>query len=839
MFEHSKQHNIAAATAKPTPLLSLAGVLAGTVMLMGIIVMLGWLLQLRPLVEFRVGLVAMVFNTALCFFLAGAALALPELFRRPMNSFQHGVGAILLILPALVLAEHALDRDFGVDWAFLHTWLLDGNVRPGRLAPNTAIGFMLIGICLILKNHIVNRMLGRVYLILVLLLLVIGVTGLVGYMTSPDQLFGWARSARMALHTAIGMVALALALGAGWNRAQALSPLRQFALAERIAFMSAAILCVATLTAGMTGFVFQQSILESSLREKLQYSLEGRRGLIDTEIIHARKAAQQAARDPDLLTPAFRLADGRPSEGALAALEQQLGRLVGNGVVGAALTLGDGPVLLSAGVPDRPIAADLTLALPDGEGGQARLAWTDQAVLRSSTALLRNGKPFARLDLTHAMVSLQKQLFDVRGLGTSGEVVICAGRPATLVCLPTVRRGTIQQIKRHNVAGLPLPMSFAVDGKAGLLATLDYLGNNVMAAYTPLGPNLGLVVKQDTAELYSVIRTQLKFVMPALLLLVLLGVILMRLQIRPLVARLVASETHAREQQLEMNMLVASVGEGIITINDKGMVESFNAAAEAIFGYAAREVIGHSLQMLMPATMRDQHEAGMRRFLQTGERKVIGRPNVELPGVRKDGSTFTLELTVNEITFETRKIFVGIVRDISERKRVEAELIQMAQYDLLTGLPNRALCMDRLENACLRARRSTSALAVLFLDLDGFKAINDKMGHHNGDELLRQFGARLSTAVRKSDTVARLGGDEFTVILENLNDPETDARLVCEKIIACMQLAFLLPGGASVLGVSIGVAFDRGEGAEADALLRRADDAMYRAKNAGKNRWSA
>jgi diguanylate cyclase (GGDEF)-like protein len=179
-----------------------------------------------------------------------------------------------------------------------------------------------------------------------------------------------------------------------------------------------------------------------------------------------------------------------------------------------------------------------------------------------------------------------------------------------------------------------------------------------------------------------------------------------------------------------------------------------------------------------------------------------------------------------------------VVRDITERKRVEAKLVQLAQYDALTGLPNRALFMDRLVGATLRANRAKSALAVLFLDLDGFKKINDTLGHHSGDQLLKKFGERLSASVRKTDTVARLAGDEFTIILEKLADPEADTRAVADKIVAAMHHPFELADGGVSVTTSIGIAIHAGAGANVDALLRLADDAMYRAKFSGKNRWS-
>jgi diguanylate cyclase (GGDEF)-like protein len=208
---------------------------------------------------------------------------------------------------------------------------------------------------------------------------------------------------------------------------------------------------------------------------------------------------------------------------------------------------------------------------------------------------------------------------------------------------------------------------------------------------------------------------------------------------------------------------------------------------------------------------------------------------VELPGSRKDGSTFLLELTVNEIQSNKRRVFVGIVRDITERKKTEERLAFMAQNDALTSLPNRSLFMDRLTNAILRANRYQSGLAVMFLDLDGFKQVNDTFGHHNGDILLKQFGTRLTQAVRKTDTVARLAGDEFTIILEGLMKTTADSQIIANKIIEAMQTPFLLGDQQVTVTTSIGIAIHVAGQFNPEELLSRADQAMYNAKHSGKN----
>lgn len=849
MAEELKSVNLAAAPVVAR--WSLAPVLGLVLTCLGLMVITGWLLQVRAMVEIRSGLVAMTVNTALCFTLSGLALLMPAILNRRLPRWQGTVGLFLIGLSSLILIEHLTDTGLGVDWAFMHTWLHDGNIRPGRLAPNTAIGFMLAGGCLLLLSRITRHWQERLFQILLFSLLVVGLTGLIGYVLSPDQLFGWARSARMAIHTAVGMILLATALWSSWNAHGQVQAAGFLAAEEKIAFMSAAILCVVTLASGLTGFVFQQTILENALRDKLQFRLNDQIGLFKSILVRAGNLAESAAEDERLFDAAEHLALDSSNTAARNAFMVEIQRLLHNGFQSATLLTPDGHVLYAPGgqTEDKPITGILSgtatmtqpkvalLDLPGNIRQQAALLWDGQLRLRTDGKLARNEHVFARLVLYQHLPVLQTQLFDLHGLGQTGELALCSGQGDKLLCLPSGRQSTPYLIRRTNFTGQPLPMNYAVNGETGLIATFDYKGNNVMAAYAPVAPNLGLVVKQDTAELYAVIRTQLKFVIPALLLLTLLGAWLMRSQIRPLAQRLSDSENQARERQLEINTVVNSVGEGIMTINEDGIIESFNAAAADIFGYATHEVIGQPLQMLMPPALRGQHEAGMREYLRGGNPKVIGRPKLEMPGLRRDGSEFTLELTVNEIRFASRRVFVGVVRDITERKQFEEKLIFLAQYDVLTGLPNRALFMDRLSGAMLRASRNRTALAVMFLDLDGFKSVNDTLGHHSGDALLRQFGGRLSMAVRKTDSVARLAGDEFTVILEGLRDPEHDTREVAEKIIATMEAHFELGEHQVRVTTSIGLAIHAGGEVDMEILLRRADDAMYRAKQSGKNRW--
>ncbi len=177
---------------------------------------------------------------------------------------------------------------------------------------------------------------------------------------------------------------------------------------------------------------------------------------------------------------------------------------------------------------------------------------------------------------------------------------------------------------------------------------------------------------------------------------------------------------------------------------------------------------------------------------------------------------------------------IGVAADITERKRAEARLMQLANFDTLTGLPNRALFHDRLAHALAKAHRSKKLVALLFLDLDRFKIINDSLGHYAGDELLKSVAERLQKNAREDDTVARLGGDEFTVILEGITYNE-DATIVARKILEVMGQPFYLDGHEVFVTTSMGIAIYPLDGDNSDDLLKNADTAMYRAKEQGRN----
>lgn len=216
-------------------------------------------------------------------------------------------------------------------------------------------------------------------------------------------------------------------------------------------------------------------------------------------------------------------------------------------------------------------------------------------------------------------------------------------------------------------------------------------------------------------------------------------------------------------------------------------------------------------------------------------RRVTGRP-LGFRSLRRDGRLFDAELSCLEVHLPDGPGTVILVQDVTERRRAEMRLSYLAFTDALTGLPNRALYFDRMRQRLLDARRAGSSFAVVMADLDGFKQVNDTLGHDAGDALLRTVATRLRAAIRESDTVARVGGDEFALILVPIDSPE-GAGLCAGRILHAMQSPIEISGAACRVGISLGIAIYPQDGIEIDALFSRADQALYAAKRAGKNQY--
>ncbi|MDH5777049.1 MAG: EAL domain-containing protein [Gammaproteobacteria bacterium] len=421
-------------------------------------------------------------------------------------------------------------------------------------------------------------------------------------------------------------------------------------------------------------------------------------------------------------------------------------------------------------------------------------------------------------------------------------------------------------------------------------------------------------------------------------------------------------QENLREQTLtadqRVRAIMDNVSDGIITIDERGNVESFNASAEKQFGYSAAEIIGKNVKLLMPEPYQSNHDGYLERYQASGERRCLGFGFREVEGKRKDGSTFPMELSISEMSLHNQTYYIGMVRDITERKVSETEMSKLshaveqtadsiiitdknglieyvntgfeqttgyqrdevigctpnvvksgemsddfytelwkqvlsgevfrdifvnkkkdgsvyfeektitplrdinnqithfissgkditdrmrtqerlqylAHHDVLTGLPNRLLFMDRLAQAMKQSRREGEMVALMFLDIDRFKNINDTLGHQTGDTLLRIIAKRLSGILRDHDTVARLSGDEFAVLLSGINTVDVIPS-IARKILLEVSHPVQIREHELFVTTSIGISVFPDDGSEQQVLLKNADSAMYHAKQQGKNNY--
>jgi len=293
----------------------------------------------------------------------------------------------------------------------------------------------------------------------------------------------------------------------------------------------------------------------------------------------------------------------------------------------------------------------------------------------------------------------------------------------------------------------------------------------------------------------------------------------------------VTEQVRAEARLRQAASVFSSTEEGVVITDPGGVIIDVNPAFTEITGYSRAEAIGKNPRILRSDRQDAAFYAALWQSL-----NATGRWQGEIWNRRKSGEIYPEWLTINAVRDEDAQLvnYVAVFSDISGIKQSQAQLAHLAHHDPLTDLPNRLLFHDRLGHALSRADRDGSQLAVLFIDLDRFKHINDSLGHLAGDGLLQEVARRLTGAVRKEDTVARMGGDEFTLLLEDLRRPE-DAAVLARKLLEALGDPYAIAGRELFVTASVGISLYPRDGRSAEELVRNADAAMYQAKDAGRN----
>ena len=279
-----------------------------------------------------------------------------------------------------------------------------------------------------------------------------------------------------------------------------------------------------------------------------------------------------------------------------------------------------------------------------------------------------------------------------------------------------------------------------------------------------------------------------------------------------------------------------AVVDAVLTVDLRGRITYMNRMAESLTGWSEPDALSHPLSRVLPLIDGNTHEtliASGRRAIE--ENREVG-PSLGCALVRQDGSRLEIEDSATPIHDHCGRVTGAVIvfRDASTSQAMLERMAHLAQHDALTGLPNRVLMAERLSRAIGLARRKRHMVALLYLDLDAFKPINDKLGHAVGDGLLQTVAHRLRDCMRRIDTVSRQGGDEFVILLAEIRKPQ-DASRVAEKLLAVLSRPYHIQGHVLTVTLSIGISLYPNDADDADTLMHNADMAMYHTKRNGRN----
>ena len=659
--------------------------IGAVLMLLGCTVMLGWWLQSAAVVRVRPEFPPMVVNSAFCFVLAGAALLMPPADRRHLT-LTIAVGAVLLLVSGLVLAQHALQVDFGIDWAGMQSWLRDPDAKAGRMAASTAVGFFMSGCALLLAGRVTRPWMGGMTRLLTLGIGLIGVLGLAGYLVSARLLFPGYFFTGIAFHSAAALLLFAVGLWSMCNRlAWGAEPVFQRE-DDRITFLGAAVVAATTLGAGIAIFAILQDRVQGLVRDDL-LAVQARRADVIQDLILLREGtAQIAATRPAVVQNLRVIRAGRDDGSNIANVRAVVDGFLKQGFSGIAYYGTDGKAVAQGGEFVRAPMISVLLDTPH----TAELLWDTGFVLRHRLPMQDAKGTAGELVAEQMLPVLTRLSQDPPGKGETWDMGLCVMGDAELRCFPQRLSAQAFSTPLLNVSGEPLPMVRALKGESGTTITRDYRAQNVVAAYGPVGElGIGMVVKVDAAEVFQPIREELQLATGVLLLLIVGGTLLLRAQVRPLATRLIDIGRRARAQERRVKDVLEAAPDAMIIVNHQGRMVLVNSQAEKRFGYSRGELLEQPIEMLLPERYRNKHPDHRNAFFADPRVRPMG-VGLELYGRRKDGGEFPIEISLSPLETEEGRLVSSAIRDISARKKAEQKF-----KGLLESAPDAIIIMNR------------------------------------------------------------------------------------------------------------------------------------------------
>ncbi len=648
---------------------------------LGLTVLLGWALHIPTLVRIRPDWVPMVINTALCFVLAG--LALLASFARPHYArlIQIPIGLFIASLASVVLTQVIFGWQAPWDFAQIHRPLQLDYQRPGQMAPNTALGFILFGLGLVLRHPVSDK---HAYWLrwLSFSVLGIGVIGMFGYFLKLEVLYNWTGVVRMALHTGVGMTLLGLGMWHTWRTEAWNIDRSDRGEILRIHRISTGLLILTAVTAGVAGIALIQDRIETVMTENLSRMLKDRRIFFEQVLNHRSERAAVMAENPMLVQLVRQLEDNKHPEVGQKLAEQEL-RMQIHGFSSIVFESAHKRIVALEQLTEKP-DLEITIRGPY----RAYLLWKQGYILRTHIPLHDAQGVAGYIIAEQPLYAVSRMASEITSWGSTGDMAVCAAQASNLRCFPIRSKPQVFTVPDHYLHQ-PLPMTYAVRQQTGVIKSLDFRGKRVLAAYGPIGDtSLGMVLKMDVAEIYAPIREQFQTALPFLALLVLFSTWFMRAQLRPLLHTLVTSRRAAQENEarfvaaaegsLDAFFIVEGIRDTRQDIHDFRFL-FLNAPAIDMLELPGESVLGRALSEVLPVYRSNGCYEKYLHVLNSGV------PLTEETTTSTQAGTFWRRQQIV-------KLGDGVavtLQDITERKRVEHlqhEFISTVSHELRTPL---------------------------------------------------------------------------------------------------------------------------------------------------------